>query len=190
MRERISAIVAIALLLLLIGTSYFYAVQSKLKDLKYIPSEQSPDYIAKNATLTTFDESGSPVRRLFAKKMLRYSNDRTDAEDPKLVTLDKNKPQVIATAAHGWSSDGGETFLFDGGVTITRSPWQGSPAMKFSTQQLTVYPDTERFVSKSPVTFLRGADTTTALSMDYNHVRGTIKLTGGVKTRISRNPTR
>ena len=42
MRERVSAIVAIILLAFLIGASYFYAVQSGLKDLKYLPSENSP----------------------------------------------------------------------------------------------------------------------------------------------------
>ena len=43
MRERVSAIVAIILLAFLIGARYFYAVQSGLKDLKYLPSENSPD---------------------------------------------------------------------------------------------------------------------------------------------------
>lgn len=186
MRERISAIVAIALLLLLIGASYFYAVQSGLKNLKYVPSESSPDYTAQNVSLTTFNEKGEPVRRLSAAKMLHYSDDRTDTENPKLETLERGKPRVTATAARGWSHDGGETAVFDGGVKVTREAWQKSPAMSFSAQSVTVYPDTERFVTKTPVTLTRGRDTTTASGMAYDHVNGTVELTGSVRTRIDR----
>ena len=68
MRERVSAIVAIILLVFLIGASYFYAVQSGLKDLKYLPSENSPDYTATKLSLTDFDGAGNPVRRVIADR--------------------------------------------------------------------------------------------------------------------------
>lgn len=186
MRERISCIIAIVLLLLLIGASYFYAVQSGLKNLKYIPSQNSPEYTAKNVTVTSFNEQGEPLRRLSAKEMLRYSDERTNTTAPKLITLERTKPRVVASAERGWSNDGGETVLFEGAVRVTRDPWQGAPAMSFSSEKLTVYPDTERFVSKAPVVFTRGADTTSASSMDYDHVNGTIELAGNVKTHMAR----
>ena len=110
MRERVSAIVAIILLAFLIGASYFYAVQSGLKDLKYLPSENSPDYTATKLSLTDFDGAGNPVRRVIADKVIHYSDDRTDADHPRYITLTPNKPQVDASSDRGWTHDAGKTI--------------------------------------------------------------------------------
>ena len=184
MRERLSSIVAIALLILLIGTSYFYAVQSRLKSFHYVPSESSPDYTASNAALTVFDATGVPLRRVSASKMRHYSDERIEAEQIRYASLERNKAQISAYAARGWSNDGGQSIFFDSNVEITRFAWKNAPIIRFKTSSLTAYPDTERFVSKSPVFFSRGNDTTSASGMDYDHISGTVTLTGGVKTRI------
>lgn len=186
MRERISAIVAIVLLLLLIGASYFYATQSGLKDLKYIPGENSPDYTAENITVTTFGPDGNPQRRLIGRRMLHYSDDRTDVTEPELVAFEPSKPKVIAKARRGWTNDGGQTIEFEGQVSLDRAAWKNSAAMSFRTTKLTAYPDTERFVSSVPVAFAWGEDRTTAGSMVYDNARGTISLSGNVKTHIVR----
>ena len=94
MRERVSAIVAIILLAFL---SYFYAVQSGLKDLKYLPSENSPDYTATKLSLTDFDGAGNPVRRVIADKVIHYSDDRTDADHPRYITLTPNKSSAAGS---------------------------------------------------------------------------------------------
>lgn len=190
MRERVSAIVAIILLAFLIGASYFYAVQSGLKDLKYLPSENSPDYTATKLSLTDFDGAGNPVRRVIADKVIHYSDDRTDADHPRYITLTPNKPQVDASSDRGWTHDAGKTIEFEGNVKILRdpagsTPAGSTPALSFETQKMTAFPDTERFTSDSPVVFHRGSDSTTASGMDYSYANGTISLTGRVNTHIA-----
>lgn len=185
MRERVSAIVAIILLVFLIGASYFYAVQSGLKDLKYLPSENSPDYTATKLSLTDFDGAGNAVRRVIADKVIHYSDDRTDADHPRYITLTPNKPQVDASSDRGWTHDAGKTIEFEGNVKILRDPAGNTPALSFETQKMTAFPNTERFTSDSPVVFHRGSDSTTASGMDYSYANGTISLTGRVNTHIA-----
>ncbi len=185
MRERISAIVSIVLLTLLIGASYFYAIQSGLRNLRYVPSSESPDYTAKNITLTEFGADGQPVRRLIAENAVHYSDDRMNADNPRYVTLDAKSPQVIASAKHGSTDDGGATVLFSGGVTITREAGNGRPASKFETERLTAYPDTAVFVTDAPVKFTSGRDTMNGTGMTYDYSHSTIELSGRVATHVA-----
>ena len=184
MRERLSSIVAIVLLAVLIGASYFYAVQLRLKSFRYVPSESSPDYTAVNASLTVFDAAGAPLRRVSASKMLHFSDERIEAEQIRYASLERDKAQISAFAERGWSNDGGASIHFDNNVEITRSAWENTPIIRFKTSSLVAYPDSERFVSDAPVFLSRGNDTTSASGLDYNHVSGTVMLSGGVKTRI------
>ena len=75
MRERLTAIIAIILLLILIAASYWYAMQASFSNLRYIPSENSPDFIASEATIISFDEQGVAKTRLKAQEFAHYSND-------------------------------------------------------------------------------------------------------------------
>ena len=72
LRERITAIVGAALLLLLVGASYYYSVQTRIEALKYVPSETSPDFTARRVTLTDFDERGVATARLSASTMEHF----------------------------------------------------------------------------------------------------------------------
>ena len=186
MRERISALVGIVLLVLLIGVSYFYAVRSNLADIRYLPSENSPDYVANRIALVEFGPDGAPRNRVIAARAEHYSDDRVNAEQPMYVSLTPGKAQVTARSDRGWTNDAGRTVLLDGNVRISRAPWNGTPELRFETQRLTVYPDPERFVSDTGVVFRRGADSTTASGMDYSYADGTIELAGRVRTHIVR----
>ena len=68
MRERLTAIIAIILLLILIAASYWYAMQASFNNLRYIPSENSPDFIASDATVISFNEQGIAKTRMEAEE--------------------------------------------------------------------------------------------------------------------------
>ncbi len=93
-RERITAIIGVALLLLLVGASYYYSIQIRFAGLKYVPSEMSPDFTARNVTLTDFDERGIASQRLAASTLDHYSDERVNATDPRYYSLDPEKPQL------------------------------------------------------------------------------------------------
>ena len=185
MKERLSAIASILLLLFLIGASYYYAVQFQLKNLRYVPSESSPSFTAEKIKVTQFDASGVPSHQLSAGKVVYYSDERIVADGLEYATLTPGKPRLTATAASGSTDDGGKTVNLSGGVTVVRDAWGKTPAMRFETANLLAYPDTQHFVASSAVSFQRGKDSTTAGGMDYQHADGTLKLAGRVRTRVA-----
>ena len=176
-RERITAIIGVALLLLLVGASYYYSIQIRFAGLKYVPSEMSPDFTARNVTLTDFDERGIASQRLAASTLDHYSDERVNATDPRYYSLDPEKPQLTLSGDKAWSSDSLETIELSGNVTITRAALNTEPDLFFQTTYLKGFLDTYRFETQDPVFMRRGIDTTQAQGgMKYDNVAHTVEL--------------
>ena len=74
LRERMTALIGIALLLALVGLSYYYSIRITLEGLKYVPSLKSPDFIAKDVVVTDFDKDGTLLRRLLSQNVDHIPN--------------------------------------------------------------------------------------------------------------------
>ena len=57
--------------------------------------------------------------------------------------------------------------------------------MRFETEQLTVYPDTEIFETDAPVRLVNGADVTTGIGMTFDNVERTVHIHGNVKSSFA-----
>lgn len=182
MRERITAIIAIILLLILIAASYWYAMQSTYSNLRYLPSEESPDFIAGGATLISFDKNGVADSKLKAEELRHYSDDRMTMVKPEAVTVSPDKPVTHAQALAGRSDDGGATFVFKGDVIITRVATGNTPTTRLETQSMTVYTDTNRFVTDDVVLITSGQDTAQGQGMVFDNMERTVELKGQVTT--------
>ena len=182
MRERITAIIAIILLLILIAASYWCAMQSTYSNLRYLPSEESPDFIAGGATLISFDKNGVADSKLKAEELRHYSDDRMTMVKPEAVTVSPDKPVTHAQALAGRSDDGGATFVFKGDVIITRVATGNTPTTRLETQSMTVYTDTNRFVTDDDVLITSGQDTAQGQGMVFDNMERTVELKGQVTT--------
>ena len=180
-RERITAIIGSALLLLIVLTSYWYSLRADLEGLKYVPSDKSPDFLAKNVSLTDFDETGTPKFKAFAEHLQHFSDERMRAEKGLVVSLAPNEATARARADEIWSDDGMETVEFSGNVVVTRAPFQGEPELEFRSGYVRGWLDTLRFETDKPVYMRRGSDTTEAQGgMMYDNVARTVELKGRV----------
>lgn len=180
-RERITAIIGSALLLLIVLMSYWYSIRSDLEGLKYVPSDKSPDFLAKNVSLTDFDETGAPKFKAFAENLQHFSDERMRAEKGLVVSLAPNEATARARADEIWSDDGMETVEFSGSVVVTRAPFKGEPELEFRSDYVRGWLDTLRFETDKPVYMRRGTDTTEALGgMMYDNVARTVELKGRV----------
>ena len=181
LRERITAIVGAALLLLLVGASYYYSVQTRIEALKYVPSETSPDFTARRVTLTDFDERGVATARLSASTMEHFSDERMRATDASYHSLDPAKPQLALTGDRAWSNDNLETVELEGNVQLSRAPFKDEPDLFFTTEYIKGYLDTYRFETDRKVYMRRGIDTTEASNgMKYDNILHTVELDGSV----------
>lgn len=176
-KERITAIIGAALLLALVGLSYYYSIQVELSGLKYVPSESSPDFTAENVTLTDFDASGAATNRLAAQSVAHFSDERMRALDARFYTLGADKPQMRARADEAWSDDGMETIELSGGVVLTQDASAEEPELEAKTEYLRGWLDTYRFDTDKPVFLRRGNDTTESeRGMVYDNVAHTVEM--------------
>ena len=169
MRERLTAIIAIILLLILIAASYWYAMQASFSNLRYVPSEDSPDFIATKATIIEF---------------LHFSNDSVIMTRPKATTVSPNEPLTHAEALKGRSDDAGETYQFEGDVVVSRAANGNTAASRLETQSMTVYADINRYESDDVVDIFSGDDHARGTGMVFDNMNQTIELKSRVTTVI------
>ena len=184
MRERLTAIIAIILLVFLIGASYWYAMKTSLGTLRYVPSDKSPDFIATGATVISFDENGVAKTRLRAKEFQHFSDDSMTMVEPQATTVSPNEPVSHAQAKTGFTNDAGATFLFEGDVVVTRDASGSNPAIRLETQSMHVDTDTNRFETDDVVHIYSGRDKAIGTGMIFDNMQRTVELKGRVTTVI------
>lgn len=185
LRDRITAGLGIGVLAAVAALSYYYSIHSETEALRAEIFRESPDFTSTNIALTQFKPDGTAERRLFADYAEHYEDGRMTSIRPRLVTLSVDEPQVKASADTGISTDSGETVNFTGNVVVTRAGDHENAPMRFETEQLTVFPDTEIFETDAPVKLVNGADVTTGIGMTFDNVERTVKIHGNVKSSFA-----
>lgn len=183
MRDRITAIIAILLLALLAGTTYWYSQTSRLGDRASPVSREGPDIVVDGAALTQFDVQGRATNRLIGERITHYpSDDRVEVIRPRMVSLRADQPQVDAKANHARVENSGARVILTGDVTLIRAAGQeGEPPMRLATEKLIALPDTEQFSTDAPVLIERGGSRINAVGMDYDNIKRTVKLRSQVR---------
>lgn len=181
LRERITAIIGIVLLLVLIGLSYYYSISGQLLGLKYVPSPKSPDFMAKNLVVTDFNAQGEPTRQLLAQQAEHFSDGQMNASKAQLYSFSANRMPIHVVSDKAWSTDSLQTLELAGNVFLRQEADQKNPSITFKTEYLKGLLDEEFFETDKPVFMTRGLDTTSALhGMEYDNVSHTVELKGDV----------
>ena len=181
LRERMTALIGIALLLALVGLSYYYSIRITLEGLKYVPSLKSPDFIAKDVVVTDFDKDGTLLRRLLSQNVEHYSDGQMNAADARLQSFSKNRAPIYLASDKAWSKDSLQTLELGGNVRINQPADAKNPAMSFKTEYLKGYLDNDYFETDKPVFMTRGEGTTQAKGgMTFDNISRIITLTGNV----------
>ena len=183
MRDRITAIIAILLLTLLAGTTYWYSQTSRLGDLASPVSREGPDVVVDGAALTQFDTQGRATNRLIGERITHYpSDDRVEVIQPRMVSLRADQPQVDAKANHARVENSGVRVILTGDVTLIRAAeHQDEPPMRLTTEKLIALPDAQQFSTDAPVLIERGGSRINAVGMDYDNIKRTVKLRSQVR---------
>lgn len=181
LRERMTALVGILLLTALVGMSYYYSIRIQLDGLKYVPSEKSPDFIAKSMVMTDFDPAGQLTRRLLADNVEHYSDGRMNATDARVQGFGKNRAPVYLSSDKAWTVDSLATLELSGNVRVYQPAYGKNPDMTLKTEYVKAFLDNDYFETDRPVFLSRGRDTTQAQSgMRFDNVTRTVELEGKV----------
>jgi lipopolysaccharide export system protein LptC len=181
MRDRIAPIFAILLLLVVVGTSYWYARTMRIPRAAPPPAPGTPDVMVDRVVITQFDMHGVARNKLFAERLIHFEeNDNVELASPRLVSLRPDQPQVDARAQRARIENAGEKVHMLGSVLLTRAAAPGEPAMRLSTEYLLAQPDLDRFSTDKPVEMERGTSTIQAQSMVFDNIARTVEFAGDV----------
>ena len=187
MRDRITAFIAIVLLASLAGVSYWYSQSTRLKKIASPVSREGPDFVVNGVTLTQFDATGRATNRLHANELMHFAaDDHTELSQPRLINLRPEQPQLEARAKSANVESGGERLSLSGDVVVTRAPGRdGTAPMQLRTQQLTAFPDFDRYSTDAAVEVERGDSVVRSVGMDYDNVQRVVKFHSKVHGTIA-----
>lgn len=136
---------------------------------------RDPDYMLEGLSVIRTDHDGVARYKLFAKKMLHYSDDdSTHLEQPRLVNATPGKPAVQIKADQGELTGGNDDIYLSGNVTLSRNASNGSNKATMVTSSLRITPDDDIARTDKAVTITEGNTTIHAVGMELdNHTRVT-----------------
>jgi lipopolysaccharide export system protein LptC len=182
MRDRIAPLAAILLLIIVVGTSYWYSRMMRIPRAAPLPAPGTPDVVVDRVVITQFDVHGIARNKLFAERLTHFQeNDNIELASPRLVSLRPDQPQVDARAQRARIENAGERVHMMGSVLLTRAAAPGEPALRISTEYLLAQPDLDRFSTDRAVEMERGASTINAQAMVYDNIARTIDFQGDVR---------
>lgn len=186
MRDRITAVIAVLLLALLAGSTYWYSQATRVGDLAHPVSREGADTVVDGVTLTQFDAEGRATNRLIGERITHYpSDDRAEVIRPRMVSLRADQPQIDAKANHARVEDGGARVILSGDVSLIRAAGKnGEQPMRLSTEKLVVLPDTEQFSTDAPVEIERGGSHVSSVGMDYDNIKRTVRFRSRVRGTV------
>lgn len=182
--HRLYPVVALALLA---GATLWLARISAPDDERAPVIERGkPDFVAEGTRLLSFDANGQLKYELIADRITRYpGTDVTVLDNPRLHQESGGRRlQLTANAAEAYRE--GEEVLMRGNVRGRRSGLPGEGDATFLSETLTLWPDDERALSRSPVVLTRGSTVIRAKGMKADNIFGTLLLDGRVNATMPR----
>ncbi|MDR2032005.1 MAG: LPS export ABC transporter periplasmic protein LptC [Azoarcus sp.] len=145
-----------------------------------------PDFVADKVRISGFSHDGALRYTLDSTRLTHLPhNGITVAEQPRLQLFTQTQRMRI-DADRGEVAPGGERVDLSGNVEARHESGPGDTAMRFSSDRLTVWPDTQRAASNAPVRLTRGNAHATANGIEADNLFGNIKLSGEVRMTFPR----
>lgn len=149
-----------------------------------------PDYFMQDFVVKRFLPNGDLRSELRGTEGRHYPDtDTLEVDQVRLRSISPTGLTTHASANRGLSNaDASEIQLF-GDAVVVRDPARDAdgvlqPRLEFRGEFLWAFTDEERVMSNKPVTLVRGNDTFTADSMDYDKITGVANLKGRVRGLI------
>jgi len=187
-RERASALLPIAALLLLAGITFWLdnVVRSAAPDR---PARHEPDYFAERFQIQRFNAEGKLQHTLSAERMVHYpDDDSTEATAPRLIY--HRLPVTEVSAKRAWVGRDGKEIILRDDVRVSRQAAPGDASRAptvMSTAWLQVLPDDEKGHTDAPVTITKGSSVLRGSGLDIDNRSRVSVLRGRVNGTFHRN---
>lgn len=95
--------------------------------MTHLSDLNSPDFIARDITITQFDDDGIAKAKVFAKEVEHYSDGHANAKFPEYASLNPNEAQITAKSDRATMVDGGAVIHFYDNVDIRQAATKDAP---------------------------------------------------------------
>ncbi len=181
--DRLAALISIALLVALALFSYYLAELAERQQPVAIRLPHEPDYFVERFAITNMHPDGAPAFRLEAEKMRHFIDDQsTEFDEPRVFSLDADKPRLIIRADRGRSTDDAvETHLY-GNVVMRRQPLDGSAELLVETDYALVLSQQDVVRTDRPVRITQGANLLTGVGMEFDNRMRQLRVDSDVRS--------
>jgi lipopolysaccharide export system protein LptC len=153
-----------------------------------------PDYFMRGFSVKTFDAAGRLKSEIYGTEARHYPDtDTLEIDQPRIRSFNARGQLTVATARRALSNGDGSEVQLIGDAVVTRAASADAaghprPRMEFRGEFLHAFLNTERIKSHKPVELLRGDDSFTADTLDFDNIDQVLQLQGRVRGRLVPEP--
>ena len=130
----------LALVLLVIYTSWEMGTEERPMGNKTHQPRHAPDFWLEDFTLTNLNEHGLPKSRIHATRMTHYrDDDSSEIVDMHFESYKDTRPPIIMASPDAWLNADGNIILMKGAVHISRDAYDTRSWLKIDTHDLWLF---------------------------------------------------
>lgn len=189
MKDRLASGISIALLVALVGGTWWaadYAQRAVQQDPPRRMTHEIDSYV-ENFVMVRSDLNGIPGTRMEGDLMQHYpDDDSSEVTRIKTVNQRADRPLTMVTAQHARMDEDGARVVMRGDVHFQRLPSEGRAALDIRSETMTLRPDEELATTDQPATIVNGRSAIQGRGMRYDNI--TRELSVEQRTRVQIAP--
>jgi len=188
MKERLPALVAIALLFVLVAGTWWAADYTQ----RSVPIEpprrvtHEPDAWSSNFVMVRADASGMAVNRMEGDYLEHYPDDDSyEVKRARATGQRAGSPITIGTSDTAVMDQDGSRITMRGNAHLHRQAYEDRAALDVTSEELILLPDEDVAYTDQPAVVVNGKSTMVGTGMRYDNGKRTLQVHSSSDVRIS-----
>lgn len=188
MKERVPALVAIALLIfLVIGT--WWAADYTQRAVSIEPPRRithEPDAWSRNFVMVRTDAQGVAINRIEGDYLQHFPDDDSyEVQQARATGQRAESPVTVGTSNIAIMDRDGTRIIMRGDAHLHRQPYDDRPALDVSSEELILLPDEDVAYTDLPAVVVNGKSTMVGTGMRYDNGKRTLQVFSSSDVRIA-----
>ena len=181
--DRLAAMMSVVFLVVLGAGTYYLAAWANRDTSPAIQTKTNdPDVFVHGVSLTRTGANGEPIFQMSAASMEHFPFDGSSKfEQPRLVSLDGDKPKVTLTADQAIASANGEQTELTGNVVLERQSTADKPRLVIKTERITLLSENQIARTDAKVEIEQGAARLMGTGMEFDNLSRNLSLSSQVR---------
>lgn len=188
MKERLPALIAVALLLCLVIGTWWAADYTQRAVSIEAPRRitHEPDAWSSNFVMVRTDQQGMAINRIEGKYLEHFPDDDSyEVTEARAIGQRADSPITIGTSDTAIMDRDGARITMRGNAHLHRRPYDDRPALDVNSDELILLPDEDIVFTEKPAAIVNGKSTMVGTGMRYDNAKRTLQVFSSSDVRIS-----